>query len=173
MCCLSCFISFWCERNECRFSNDSLSLFFSGSINGLATRNVSCANGSHLWNCFQQEMSNKNNDWERATAQRITTLTNMADVGRGASCWRVCHMMTPMGQERVYRIPGNPLVHHLFSSFLDYGSCQMWSRMSARLGIVWRAIKTKMSCKRLHEMGCVDTSRITLPTVILRGCCLC
>lgn len=108
MCCLSCFISFWCERNECRFSNDSLSLYFSGSINGLATRNVSCANGSHLWNCFQQEASNKNNKWERATAQRITTLTNMADVGRGASCWRVCHMMTPMGQERVYRVPAFP-----------------------------------------------------------------
>lgn len=48
-------------RKGCRSSNDSLSLRL---YQWPPMRNVSCANGSHLWNCFQQETRNKNNDRE-------------------------------------------------------------------------------------------------------------
>lgn len=119
----------------CKFSDDSL-----GTSLWPPTSNVSCANGSHLWNCFQQETRNtiareREREGETAT-QRITTLTNMAelDAGRHADA---CIIWWRQWAKR-------EIVTSLSSFFFfDYGSCQMWSRMSARLGIVWRAIKAK------------------------------
>lgn len=81
----------------------TLSLSLSGSINGLQCATCPVRTEAIYEIAFNQRRATRTTterERERATAQRITTLTNMADCGRGASCWRVCHMMTPMGQER-------------------------------------------------------------------------
>lgn len=90
MCCLSCFISFWCEKRMQVLQWLSLPLRL---YQWPPMRNVSCANGSHLWNCFQPETRNKNNDRGRER-ERESNSTKDNNVNKHGRLWTRGVMLT-------------------------------------------------------------------------------
>lgn len=138
----------------CKFSDDSSALLY-----GLQRATCPVRTEAIYEIAFNKRRAtpSREREWERGktATQRITTLTNMAelDAGRHADA---CIIWWRQWAKR-------EIVTSLSSFFFfDYGSCQMWSRMSARLGIVWRAIKAKRwAVNASAQMGCEGTSRIS------------